>query len=331
MAVTINASTSAGLVQTADTSGVLQFQTNGTATATIDGSGNVGIGTSSPVTYARQTLAGGNLWVSAGTTNQHANWSSFNYGIAFPDASGNPANGPGALITATGVSSYGADLQFITRAGGGGAAVERMRIDSSGNVCVGTTSPYLSSIMSLQSSSSTNSRITQNIYNSAATSTTKIANSIIRVSSNASGADCCVAFTDNVANNYYFGGNNGGAYVMANSNGVRLSNGGTSWASDSDERVKDIIEPIENAIEKVSTLRTVIGKYKTDEEGTRRSFLIAQDVQAVLPEAVVAQDDEIGTLSLAYTDVIPLLTAAIQEQQTIINDLKARIETLEAK
>jgi hypothetical protein len=48
MAVTLNASTSAGLVQTADTSGILQLQTNGTATATIDTSGNVGIGTTSP-------------------------------------------------------------------------------------------------------------------------------------------------------------------------------------------------------------------------------------------------------------------------------------------
>ena len=46
MAVTINASTSAGLVQTADTSGVLQLQTNsGTTAVTIDTSQNVGIGT----------------------------------------------------------------------------------------------------------------------------------------------------------------------------------------------------------------------------------------------------------------------------------------------
>jgi hypothetical protein len=49
MAVTINASTTTGLVQTADTSGVLQLQTNsGTTAVTIDTSQNVGIGTSSP-------------------------------------------------------------------------------------------------------------------------------------------------------------------------------------------------------------------------------------------------------------------------------------------
>jgi len=49
MASTINASTSAGLVSTADTSGVLQLQTAGTTAVTVDASQNVGIGTASPV------------------------------------------------------------------------------------------------------------------------------------------------------------------------------------------------------------------------------------------------------------------------------------------
>ena len=70
----------------------------------------------------------------------------------------------------------------------------------------------------------------------------------------------------------------------------------------------------------------MIGKYKKDVQGTRRVFLIAQDVQAVLPEAVNAQNDEIKTLGLQYTDVIPLLVAAIQEQQVIIESLKARLD-----
>ena len=110
--------------------------------------------------------------------------------------------------------------------------------------------------------------------------------------------------------------------------GVYLTDGGTSWTSSSDERVKDIIEPITDAASKVCTLRAVIGKYKTDEEGIRRSFLIAQDVQAVLPEAVNVQEDEIGTLGVQYTDVIPLLVAAIQEQQALITQLQADVAAL---
>jgi hypothetical protein len=48
MTTTINASTTAGLVQTADTSGVLALQTAGTTAVTVDASQNVGIGTASP-------------------------------------------------------------------------------------------------------------------------------------------------------------------------------------------------------------------------------------------------------------------------------------------
>ena len=48
MASVINASTTLGLVNSADTSGVLQLQTSNTAALTIDGSQNVGIGTASP-------------------------------------------------------------------------------------------------------------------------------------------------------------------------------------------------------------------------------------------------------------------------------------------
>jgi hypothetical protein len=103
----------------------------------------------------------------------------------------------------------------------------------------------------------------------------------------------------------------------------------TSWSSVSDERHKDIIEPIANAAEKVCTLRAVIGKYKADETSTRKSFLIAQDVLAVLPEAVDISNPE--RFGLAYSDMVPLLVAAIQEQQALINDLRARVAQLEAK
>lgn len=114
----------------------------------------------------------------------------------------------------------------------------------------------------------------------------------------------------------------------SNSGGVYLAAGGTTWTSVSDERKKDILEPIENAVEKVSSLRAVIGKYKADEDNTRRAFLIAQDVQAILPEAVDSSNaDELG---LAYTDTIPLLVAAIKEQQAMISELKAKVAALEA-
>ena len=125
---------------------------------------------------------------------------------------------------------------------------------------------------------------------------------------------------------------NNTVYVINQSTlGVFIGNGGSSWSGLSDERAKDIIEPIQDAASKVSQLRAVIGKYKVDEEGKRRSFLIAQDVQAVLPEAISIADPETGHLGLSYTDVIPLLTAALQEALTEIASLKARVAVLEAR
>jgi hypothetical protein len=121
----------------------------------------------------------------------------------------------------------------------------------------------------------------------------------------------------------------GNFYILNTENtGVALNSGNTSWSTASDERIKDVIEPIDNALEKVVTLRAVIGKYKKDEEGTRRSFLIAQDVQAVLPEAVDEEQDELKTLSLKYTEVIPLLVAAIQELKIELDSVKAELNTL---
>jgi len=109
--------------------------------------------------------------------------------------------------------------------------------------------------------------------------------------------------------------------IQNRTNGVYLADGATAWAAVSDEREKDIVESITDAVDKVATLRAVIGKYKIDAEGTRRSFLIAQDVRAVLPEAVDATNPE--RLALAYSDTIPLLVAAI-------NELSARVSALES-
>jgi hypothetical protein len=111
-------------------------------------------------------------------------------------------------------------------------------------------------------------------------------------------------------------------------NGVFLNGySATSWSGRSDERLKDKLEPIVDAVNKVSSLRAVTGVYK-DYPDDRQAFLIAQDVQAVLPEAVSVADKRSPEqyLGLAYTQVIPLLVAAIQEQQVIIETLKSRLD-----
>jgi hypothetical protein len=137
----------------------------------------------------------------------------------------------------------------------------------------------------------------------------------------------------------YISSPNGGFSIRAGSSGgVSLSSGATSWTSVSDERLKTLTGDIENAIDKVKTLRTKMGHYNDDSQKVLHPFLIAQDVKAVLPEAVSViendpdVEDKTGVtdkLYLSYTDVIPLLTAALKECIAKNEALEARITALE--
>jgi hypothetical protein len=140
-----------------------------------------------------------------------------------------------------------------------------------------------------------------------------------------------IGFKASTDSNFYVGSGGGTGPGGIGAYGVYLTNLGSSWNAVSDERKKTIVEPIENAAEKVSSLRAVIGYYNNDESQTRRPFLIAQDVQSVLPEAVNIQDIETGTLGMSYTDTIPLLVAAIKEQQALITAQAAIITALTAR
>jgi hypothetical protein len=282
----------------------LLFNTTGTERMRIDSSGNVGIGTTSPNSLL--TVQSGNILLRSAVTTGAL--SSYNLGF-----SATATGGAAAYVTSYRENANEAS-SLVFGNWNGSSSGERMRIDSSGNLLVGTTS----------------------------TVGTSAAGVIHAVSASTVFPPLALRNANASSGNYWKVGPDGGGNTLVvqnqSSQGVYIPSGNTSWTGTSDERLKDIIEPIENATVKVNSLRAVIGKFKTDEEGTRRSFLIAQDVQSVLPEAVSVRDDEIGTLGIAYTDVIPLLVAAIKEQQALItaqaetiNALTARIVALEGR
>ena len=93
----------------------------------------------------------------------------------------------------------------------------------------------------------------------------------------------------------------------------------------SDERLKDNILVIDNALEKVSQLRGVTFNRTDTEETRRQTGVIAQEVEKVLPEAVITADDEMQTKSVAYGNMVGLLIEAIKEQQIQIDDLKQQL------
>ena len=117
-----------------------------------------------------------------------------------------------------------------------------------------------------------------------------------------------------------------GIIIRSNYNGVRLSNGSTSWSSYSDSRLKTVTGEIPNALDKIDAMRGVLFSWNNDEDNTQRCGVIAQEVQAVLPEVV---DDDTDYLQVRYTELVPLLIQGIKEQKATIETLEARITTLE--
>jgi len=164
MATTINAdngavSGSAGLKSSADSSGVLALQTNGTTAVTVDASQNVGVGatTAALTTVANRTYlaikgtgtaAGDGLGVlqlqtnAAGSTLPNMG----NIEWSLPDNSSSSSLRVSYITSSaegTTANNRGSVMAFATKSDGvSGAGTERMRIDSSGRVLIGNTSTY---------------------------------------------------------------------------------------------------------------------------------------------------------------------------------------------
>jgi len=133
---------------------------------------------------------------------------------------------------------------------------------------------------------------------------------------------------------YIAGSTDRGAFnLQCNGTGVW---GAGAYTNGSDARIKENITPLDTGLDVVAKLNPVTYKYKEDwsRDQSIQTGFIAQDLLVALEgknyvDGIVNQSSEY--MSVAYQNIIPILTKAIQEQQTIINDLKARIETLEAK
>lgn len=393
MTATINASTSSGVVTTADNSGVLQLQTASTAALTIDGSQNVGIGTASPSKKLQVNSTDGTI--SVFKTTSGANNSVLNIDIS--DA------------TATAGFSVGGNSTFpaLTFANGGS---ERMRIDSSGNVGIGTTSPsyklqVAGSIKEVQSSeaatvgnvqstfaASFQRTSTDTVFNvgyattpdawmlSATYGTTGAYKPIAFATSDTermritSSGDLCVGktTTDNATvgaswsstgagTSVYVGGAGDGPQIQVVNttasgtvpNGFRYLSfrlGATAteigtitkasattvaYNTSSDYRLKYNIAPMTGALEKVKQLKPCT--YKWHEDDSDGEGFIAHELAEVCPFAVTGEKDAVnedGSIKPQGIDtsfLVATLTAAIQEQQALIQTLTDRITALEGK
>jgi hypothetical protein len=134
--------------------------------------------------------------------------------------------------------------------------------------------------------------------------------------------------------NVWFTGN-----LIAQTNQFSLGTAVNPWQtiyaidliSTSDERLKEDIEPLEYGLDEVMKLRPVTYNWKDRDDDSRTIGLLAQEVEAVIDEAVNVAPDEIGSRGVRYTNMVPVLIKAIQEQQKVIDSQRKAMEDQELR
>jgi len=283
----------------------IAFAEGGAEVARFDSSGNLGIGTSTPVSKLHVKGSAFTPLVNE-STNTESYLQLTNSG------------GTGYL------GSVSNNLVFLTSAGG----TERMRIDSSGNLLVGTTSAAVNQQGLVVRSANNAGKLTGSFTcTSSAGSAYGVAVTYSAFAPNTSGNEFYVA-SDSSTTRFYVNSNGGIGNYSANN--VNLS----------DAREKTNVELAGSYLDKICAIPVKTFNYidqNREEDDGLTLGVIAQDVQAVAPELVTESnwakrdEEEKMRLSIYQTDLQYALMKCIQEQQAIITDLKSRIEALEAK
>jgi hypothetical protein len=263
----------------------MQFVVDAAERMRIDSSGNLAIGRTSSISYKLDVDAGAGSAARLLSNNAQVligfNSTSFNY--------------------------YDADTQIFRN----NAGTERMRIDSSGNVLVGTT-------------------------NNPTTSKLNVAGKVMVANNNVS----------NSAGSEYFFINGGDRYIVThgtslsgaavhfyfqNPNGdvgnIQTNGSSTAYNTSSDYRLKENIAPMTGALAIVSALKPVTYKWKVD--GSDGQGFIAHELAEVMPDAVCGEKDAINEKgkpiyqSVDTSFLVATLTAAIQELKAEFDAYKA--------
>ena len=138
--------------------------------------------------------------------------------------------------------------------------------------------------------------------------------------------DLYIQYTEDI----YFRNASGNDRCQMDASGNFYAEGNiTAYASVSDEKLKENIEVIDNAIDKVNQLKGVTFNYKKD--GKVGTGLIAQDLEKVLPEAVYTTkslSDKVNGeegeehLAINYGNTVGLLVEAIKELEERVKELE---------
>ena len=370
-----------------------------------DASGNVGIGTSSPISALEikkpNTVVNNRGIVAINTTNTAAADIGGSLSLGGENGQATTPYVFGAIAGRYEGTLYNGYLQFNTAAGGAGTVSEKMRIDSSGNVGIGTSSPsaklsvagnltlntnyaaWNGAVTAMQASNCavwTNNYttgFTANIYyDSTYTRRAILSNycgELVYNSSSAGGWDFNVAGVSTAgavpamttamridsSGNLLVGttvvGAAGGITMRPNLGGAgtyaritlnhsvvtssdvfsfeylgtqvgRINVGTTitSYITTSDQRLKENIVDAPSALASIKAIQVRSFDWKSTGEHQEYGY-IAQELLGVAPEVVSVPTNEDEMMGVDFGRLTPRLVKAIQEQQTLIEALTARL------
>ena len=310
----------------------------------IDSSGNVGIGTAAPsfpLSVQSNSSAEGLLILGRSSDDIGE--------IAFRENDNSTALGELQYRQDHAILRHRVgDLRFAT-----GGTSERMRLDASGNLLVGQ-----SSSTAIDTSSTTTGYSFRADGRAAITRDSGIALAVNRLTNDGDFIEfksdgTAVGSIGTKSGNLFIGSTNGsdghltfGSNIVfpANSSGDAKGDaidlGASSWGrfkdghfsgtvnaanfnTTSDATLKTNVETLTGSLDAVKSLRGV--SYDWIESGGSEIGVIAQEVEAVLPDVVSTNDE--GIKSVKYGNMVAVLIEAIKEQQVQIDELKSQINS----
>jgi hypothetical protein len=186
------------------------------------------------------------------------------------------------------------------------AGVQKAQMDSSGNLLVGVTvtDPITSKVSGITVTPSTTCfRVYSDVSNACAIGVTSTGSALV---------------------SWYYNGANFVGSVTTNGTGV-------TYGTASDYRLKENIAPMTGALATVTQLKPVTYKWKSD--GSDGQGFIAHELAEIVPDCVngakdaVDEDGNIKPQSVDTSFLVATLTAAIQEQQALIESLTTTVNS----
>jgi hypothetical protein len=295
----------------------------------IDSSGKLLIGTNSAI---GTSAAGLQILQSVNAGFSVASSTTPTTGVSFAGWDGWAYDGSNYFAAATinfradenwSSTNHGSIIQFRTTSSGSGETLsEKMRIDSSGNLFLNCTSNPLVSYGTARLHIDSGSIDGINLKAS--------------LTANAFNIQRPYGFTNPTMISFSVLGS-GGASTQVGSISANTTN--TTYTTTSDYRLKENIQPMQNALSAVSRLNPVTFDWKIN--GSKGQGFIAHELQAVVPDCVVGTKDAVDSngkplyQSVDASFLVATLTKAIQElnekYESTIQELTQRIQQLEGK